>query len=531
MSFRMLSFVKRYWPDAVYLLLAAGIARWIAWDAFHFRLITHSPGSDYWEHTAVLHALLENPWHPAHPLIASEVTSPRFGPHFLWLALVGRALHFDAIDTMALTAVVNCVLFLAGIWWFCRTYYREPLASLYGLVIFFGTWLEAPHFSNVYKLKVFFSVAGYPSSAALAITLFGLGLVVRLLRAERRSWPGLALSALIWAYVYVTHPLTATMALPAAVLLALTEPDVPRPRRLWVAGSVVAGFFLSAAWPYYPALGMVLGGTVHRVRGLEPEAFAPQHEFYEHGHLFNILGYCLISFLVLPYLWVRRQDVFVVLGACLMLFVFALGALLPIPLGHRYVLLSVFFLQLALVRLLLNLTPRVASGWSRHWPLRAGAVLAVGAFLVWLCVSNVEAALEHFRRTAAASHDKEGVPLRNARRVGELAGPHAIVLSTALGSWALPTFGPKIVTPLHKNPLIPDAEERRHAALDFFSPRASEREREAIVAHYHVTHVLVPQRNLPAVRDFLQDDQLIARLAGGFSLYQIAPTQPPGKDR
>jgi hypothetical protein len=518
--------IRRYWTDFVYAVLATGIALWIAWDAFRFRLITFSPGSDYWEHTAVFHALLQNPWHPSHPLIAGDVASPRFGPHFLLVALVGRAVHFDAIDTMALGAVVNTLLFLAGIWLFCRTYFRDPRASLYGLIVFFGSWLDAPHFSNVYKLKVFFSVAGYPSSAALAITLLGLTLVVRLLRAPDRSRVGLALSAFTWAYVYVTHPLTATMALPAAVLLALTEPGVERTRRLWVAGSVVVGFFLSAAWPYYPALGMVLGGTLHRVRHLEPEAFAPEHEFYEHTHLFNILGYCLISFLVLPYLWVRRQDVWVVLGACLMLLVFVLGAFFPIPLGHRYVLLSVFFLQLALVRLLLNLTPRspIVAGWAARPPLRVSAGAAVTLFLVWLGVSNVAAAHEHLRHMAASSHGQESTALRCARRVGELAGPHAVVLSTALGSWSLPTFGPKIVTPLHKNPLIADADERRRDALRFFAPQATDAEREAIVLRYGVTHVLVPARNAGVVRDFLRDDQLMARLPGGFALYALGPT-------
>jgi hypothetical protein len=515
--------IKRHWADVLYVILAAAIVAWVHWDAFHFRLITYSPGADYWEHTAVLRALLDNPWHPAHPLIATDAASPRFGPHFLLVALLGRLLHYDAIDSMALSAVMNTVILLAALWWFLRSYFRDARAALYGLVIFFGSWGAAPHFSNVFKLKVFFSVAGYPSTAAFAMTLVGLGLVVRLSRSERRSGVGLALSVLIWAYVYVTHPLTATMALPAAVLLALTEPGVARRERLWIAGSVCAGFLLSAAWPYYPALGMVFGGTVHRVRGLEPESFAPQHEFYELGHLSAILGYCFASFFVLPYLWVRRQDVFAVLGALLMLAVFTASAFLPIPLGHRYVLLSVFFLQLALVRLLLNLTPYAGAPgtWASRLWLRIPAWLAVCGVLVYMAVTNVAVAREHFAHTAASTRAKESVTLRCARRVGELAGPHAIVLSTALASWSLPTFGPKIVPPYHKNPLIVDAEERRRAALRFFAFGASDAERAAIVAAYHVTHVLVPARNAAAVAHYLEDDRLLARLPGGSALYAL----------
>jgi hypothetical protein len=286
---------------------------------------------------------------------------------------------------------------------------------------------------------------------------------------------------------------------------------------------VGAGFCASALWPYYPALGMVFGGTVHRMRRLDPAAFAPEHVFYDHTHLYDILGYCLLSFLILPYLWVRRQDVFVVLGALLMLLVFTLGAFFPIPLGHRYVLLAVFFLQLALVRLLVTLTPRApapGSPFARRLPrLGAGALVAV--FPAWLTLSNVAAAREHFRHMGAGTREQESTPLRYARRVGELAGPRAVVLSTALASWALPTFGPKIVTPLHKNPLIADAEERRRDAVSFFSPRTSDDERREIVARYHVTHVVVPSRNASAVAGFLRNEEFVARLPGGYTLYAL----------
>jgi len=512
--------IKRYWSDAIYLVLAAGILAWVTWDAFGFRLITYSPGADYWEHTAVLHALLESPWHPEHPLIVSTAGSPRFGPHFLLIALASGAAGLDALGAMGVAAVVNTLLILGGIWWFFRLYFGDRRASLYGLVVFFGSWFDAPHFSNVFKLKVFFSVAGYPSSAAIGLTFVGLALGIRLLRGERSRPLGLAAFALLWAYVYVTHPLTATMALPAAVLLAATEPGVSRPRRLRVAGAVVGGFCLTVLWPYYPALGMVMGGTVHRMSGLEPEALAPLHPFYAASALEDILGFCLLAFPMLPYLWVRRQQVFAVLGALLMLAVFVTSALFPIPLGHRYVLLSVFFLQIALVKLLLNLTPPASSG-ARALPRLLGG-LSVALLLAFCVGSNAWSSREHFRRIAGLARGRESVTLRYARKVGERAGPHAVVLSTTLASWPLPTFGPKIVSPHHKNPLIPDAEERRHAASRFFAVHTSDRERRAILAQYHVTHVVAPPRTMPVVGYFLDGLAEGERLAGGYTLYSLA---------
>jgi hypothetical protein len=311
------------------------------------------------------------------------------------------------------------------------------------------------------------------------------------------------------------------------VLLALTEPYVPRGLRLRVAGSVAVGLLLTLLWPYYPALGMVVGGTVERVKDADPEELGALHRFYAPRELLDILGFCLISLLALPYLWVRRLDVFAVLGSLLMLGVFALSALVPIPLGHRYVLLSVFFLQIALVRVLLELTPAVgARRWASRglwrWPVAA----LVGVLLVSAAAWNVWVAREHFMRTAESGHFRPGsdsVTVRYARRVSEIAGRRAVVLSTALASWPLPTFGPKIVAPHHSNPLIVDTAERRRAAILFFAPHASPAERRAIVARYGVTHVVLPPRAPGAVGDYLERLAKRQVLPGGYSIFALSP--------
>src|SRR5688572_28300628 len=112
---RMAEALRRHLADLRFGLLAAGIIAWVAWDAFEFRLVTFSPGADYWEHTAAFRALLDDPFHPTHPLIASSVGSPRFGPHTVLVALLGRALGFDALGAMGLACVLNTALFLFGI--------------------------------------------------------------------------------------------------------------------------------------------------------------------------------------------------------------------------------------------------------------------------------------------------------------------------------------------------------------------------------------------------------------------------------
>jgi hypothetical protein len=516
--------LRERWSDVAFALLAAGILAWVAWDAFSVRLITFFPGADYWEHTAVLRALIENPWHPRHPAVVTDAGSPRFGPHFLLVALLARLLHFGAIDAMALASVLNTALFLLGIFLFYRTYFRDRLASLYGLVVSFGSWLLAPHFSNVYKLSVFFSDAGYPSTAALAVTFLELALVTRLLRAERAPKPLLALSAFGCAYLYITHPLTAMMGFAAVLLLAATEPGVPLRRRLWVGGTLPLGLLLACFWPYYPALGMVVGGTAARVEhGLHTEGVTELHKFYSPNELFQILGFSLLAVPCFGYMVVLRRHLFVVLGALAMFAVFVAGAFFTVPLVHRFVLLAVFFLQVGVVFLLLSLTPHgpVLPRWAERRGLRGAAALATAVFLGYLVVSNVRTAAERFedvRRGPSAT-------VRAGRRIGELAGTDGVVLADPLPSWSIPTFGPRIVALHHTNPLIRDSDERKQAVKRFFSPGTSDAERSEILTRYGVTHVLFTSRDAsgPALH-FTARVGTPSRLPTGMTLYTLTPS-------
>lgn len=510
------------WSDLLFVALAAGIFGWVVWDAFSFRLITHLPGSDYWEHTAVLRALIENPFHPRHPSIVTNAGSPRFGPHYLMVALLSKALHYGPIDAMALASTLNAALLLLGIFLFFRVYFRDARASLFGLIVVFGTWLgKAPHFSNVFKFSVYFSVAGYPSSSAFAVTLLLLALAVRLLRASVARPALLGLAVLGVAYVYVTHPLTAVMSLTALVALAATDPGIERRRRLLVAATAPAGLLLALLWPYYPALGMVAGGTAERVGRALALKNIPLHEFYSAASLRQILGYALFAVPCLGYFVVVRRHLFVVLGTLAMLAIFVGSALVPVPLGHRFVLLAVFFLQVGLVFLLLALTTD-GGVWRGHPRALLGAKLGVGLFLAYLAVTNVADARARF----AEFRGGVSPTVRLGHRVGQITGTRGVVLGDPLPCWSLPTFGPRIVALHHSNPLVPDTDERTQKVRRFFAPGTSNREREAILARYSVTHVLLTPRQGGGVERFLERRAEAFSLPSGYTLYALPPAKP-----
>jgi hypothetical protein len=521
---------KRYWASALFVLLAAGIWGWVSWEAAYVRMITWEPGSDYWEHSASLHALIENPWHPRHPHLAIFAGSPRFGPQFLLVALVCRAFEWDAIQAMSLAASLNTLLFLCGIWLFFRSYFRHRVAPLYGLLVMLGGWWLGYHYSNVYALPELFSVASYPSMTALGLTLLGFAHTVRLLRGEvRRRWLGLVVLG-VWAgAVFIVHPLTAMLALSGALLLALAEPHAPWRLRFQVAGAVIVGCGLSHFWPYFSPWVVLRGGhgrdadwagqSLQQAADLHVKRRL--HHFYRTMPLLKTVGLGTLTLLALPYFFLRRRRWFVGLGTLGMLVPFVANTFVEIPLGHRFVLLAIVYLHIGLVALLLRLTPGHPGAFRilRRWWLGIPSALLVAATLLVFFAHSVQSARALFDNPRY--RNRESPVILNMRALAAAVGPGAVVLGNAGVSWPLPTFGPKVLLLLHDDPLVPDAVQREHWVKHFLHPSASDDERRETIRHYGVSHVVL-QREMGPVQ-FLGKNAKFRLLGGSYRLYTLRP--------
>ena len=532
-SFRVRAFLKRYWASLVFLVLALGIWGWVSWEAIYVRMITWEGGADYWEHSATLHALTENPWHPRHPHLATNGGSPRFGPQFLLVALVARALHWDALAALSLASVLNTLLFLSGIYVFFSTYFRHRLAPLYGLLVMFGGWWLGFHYSNVYSLPVFFIVSPFPSTTALGLTMFGFALTVRLLRGEVQK-PAWALALLgVWAgAVFIIHPLTAMMSLTGAGLLAICQTNVSHRRRAEVIAAVALGTLLSHFWPYFSPWLVVRGGhgqastwaseSVQQVTELVLKT--KRHEFYEWHGLVQALGIGLLTVISLPFFLLKRERWFVSLGALSMLLPFVANLFIDLPLGHRFVLLAIVYLHIGVVWLLLCLTPGYAGAFrfvGRRWGGLVSGVLVAALLLVFSTHSVLQARETLSNRKFYAR--PESPVVSNARAVAAAAGDHAVILANPLLSWVFPSFGPKGLVLFHTDPLVADQEEREYKVKRFLGPYETDEQRRATLAHYGVTHVLLGRESGPVAR-FLAKTSTVRSVGTGFRLYTLEPS-------
>jgi len=527
-------FERQHWASVAFVLIALAVWGLVSWEATYLRLITWESGADYWEHSATLHALIENPFHPWHPHLALHSGSPRFGPQFVAIALIARVAHWDALQAMTLAAVLNTALFLYGIRAFFLSYFRHPLAPLYGLLVMFGGWWIGFHFSNVYALPKLFMVSAFPSTTALGLSLLGFSWIVRLLRAKLRHPRLWLLVVCVWAAaVFIIHPLTAMMSISGAFLLALCVPDAPWRLRLEVAGAVVVGLALSHFWPYFSPWVVLRGGHGEAAEWAEQSLQQAQaglqvkrklHDFYQPLRLLMALGLSSITVLALPYFLLRRERWFVGLGAIGMLVPFVGNAFVELPLGHRFVLLAIVYLQIGLVWLLLRLTPGYPRAFRfvrRRWLGVVSAVLVSVTLLVFN-VHTVELTRALFQGPHARPR-RESSLIQNARAFAEAAGPGAVVLASPRLSWPLPTFGPKVLVLFHEDPLVADAAARERGVRRFLSQGGSDDERSAILARYGVTHVLLQRETGSPVR-FLAKTSSVRMVGTGFRLYTLSPS-------
>ena len=531
-SRRVLGLVTRHWATALFCVISATLFGWVTWEAMYLRMITWESGADYWEHSATLHSLIENPWHPRHPHLATFAGSPRFGPQFLLVALIARALHWDAIQAMALASVLNTALFLSGIYALCRVYFRHRLAPLYGLFVMFGAWWVAFHFSNVYSLPQFFSVSAFPSTTALGLTFHGFALATRTLRRAQREPQWLRLLALgVWAAaVLIVHPLTAAMSLSGAVLLAVVDPRVPLRRRAEVMAAVIVGSALAHFWPYFSPWVVLRGGhgeaadwASESVKQATELYVKPQrHKFYKLYPMLNTLGLAVVTVACLPYFAWKRERWFIALGTVSMLLPFAVNAFIELPLGHRFLLLAMVYLHLGLIWLALGLTPghRRSFPWVRFRWVGVITSLFVAATLLVFFSHSVQQAY-HQQSVRRYYGEIESPVVLRGRLLAELVGPKAVILATPATSWPIPTFGPRVLVLFHEDPLVRDAREREAEVRRFLRPGLSDEQRWAILHEYGVTHVVLARGEGGGAVGFLGENSEERSLGGPFRLYTL----------
>ncbi|HEY4105710.1 MAG TPA: hypothetical protein VGM44_17545, partial [Polyangiaceae bacterium] len=157
---------------------------------------------------------------------------------------------------------------------------------------------------------------------------------------------------------------------------------------------------------------------------------------------------------------------------------------------------------------------------DRPWrKIVAGSLVA--ATLAVFTYHNVWVAYEDSLYNRRIATRAPSTILVGARAVADAAGPHAVVLADTHLSWALPTFGPKVLVLRHPNTLVPDEPDRDLAVGIFLSSSGADDLRRRIIAEYGVTHVLLNRHPGGTLARFLRESATFRALPSGYKLYTL----------
>lgn len=528
------SALARLSPVHAYLAVAAPLLLWLYWSTFFFPLFTYAFHEDAWEHTAAIKAWAANLWAPANPHLDVDAGSPRYMPFFFALAVLTKLGGLTPIGALKVSAAVNILILFAAIFLFFRTYFRSDWAPLLGLVVMLAAWGLGYRHSGEYQLRSLFYVVSYPSAFAFALSLIALWIANNALRgAFPVLWSHAALPVL-FAIIFLTHPLTGGFALGAMGALAVTARDARFADRAMVILLPVAGVALAELWPYFSVWSLALGGggpaqqgfgQANVAGGLEHAGRAIWHNhFYDPWAILRNLGPALLGIPCVLYLAWRRTHLFIVFGCLLMLGVYwsslVIFPQLPVWVGGRFLLFATFFFHLALVAVILRSGPywRLVAARAAL-PLR-GKVL-IGGIAVFLAASVAWSgaySAAHFVYTYLRKRPVTEILSPIVRAIPE----DAVILATTADAWPLPTFAGKVVSLRHTNPLVSDEARREQDVARFFDAGTASKQRVSILQRYGVSHVMFAPAHTPkSLVDFLNSVGSVAARGNGFVLVKL----------
>jgi hypothetical protein len=536
----------------LYVILTSIFGLWLAYDAAFVRLVTYAPWADYWEHTALFTEWVGNFSAPSNPHVDDPSLSPRYMPLFWALSFLGVIFELNAIELMSISAVLNYSLIVTGLYFFLKAYFRDPWAPVIGFIAIFMFWGVSWNWSNLFHLRSFFYVAGFPSTFVFGLSLISFSLVLRLLRREGSVFFMVALLGILASLMFLCHPLTAVFGISGCALLALTNTSESIGLRLIILLALAAGMIFAELWPYFSvwkvSLGLYGAGTEQWFTAAESvgpmqrlQSGVWKHIFYNPGLVLTILGPALIGLPICIWLFMRREHWFIVLGAACMAVPYLLHPFIAVPLAHRFLLFVVIYFHLAITWGGLQ----VIEAWnSRPRPAYAASLLwGVVSLVSIMLVANIVLLSMEFRGYTLSPKTLEVMDKRAALPEGmsvvdlytELTKPlseEAIVLATPVVGWPLPTVKAKVISVFHENPMLLDQQKRYVVTTDFFEKPQNESQRSAVVRDYKVTHLLLKgEPETKELDSWLNLHAVQVSSAGSYRMYKLlnsaAAAAPP----
>lgn len=453
------------------LLRRPGLCFWVAglivygFAAWHFSAghFLNQTSRDLWQHLASLGALIEDPFHPANPFVATGEGSRHFHPYWVSIAFVARAFGWNAWQAIAFAGFVSAAILLAGIYAFGRAFYRTPWGPLALLgAMAFGWSLPVSH-TGYHSLGTLIEGIAYPAALLIGLSLLLWALVIRALERPVLAWWIVPLAA----FMIATHQLGAGIGFMAAGSFILLWPGASLKRRSAPAAAIAAGILLSLAWPYHsPFEAIARAGIPTWSGGIN---------FYHPAILASAFLPSLIGLWGLRHRRFARAALPVLAAFALFAGLFALGWF-GLLIATRFVMPAVLMLHIGLGALFLALV----DDW-RTLPRAAQLALFGFTFLCLMTFGVVTSAqLVREQQVFAREGSAYAAALALTRDIpdGEPVAAYDVF------AWPIVATGQRVVSVPWPEPMIDGLAERQAAAERLFDPALTRDERLRLARHW-----------------------------------------------
>ncbi|HYE28593.1 MAG TPA: hypothetical protein VEA61_10215 [Allosphingosinicella sp.] len=459
-------------PNLLFWLAGLAVYGLAAWHftGGHF---LNQTSRDLWQHLAALRALIDNPLDPANPFVATAEGSRHFHPYWVAVALVARAVGWNAWQAIAFAGFVSAGVLLAGIHAFGRAFYRSPWGPLALLAAMaFGWCLPVSH-TGYHSLGTLIEGIAYPAALLIGLSLLLWALVIRALERPPLAWLIVPLAALMFA----THQLGAGIGFIAAGCFVLLWPEGGLKARAAAAAALAGGLLLAAAWPYHnPFEAMVRTGNPTWSGGID---------FYVPVMLVNAFVPSLLGLWGLRHRRFARTGLPVLAAFALFAGIFALGAF-GLLIATRFVMPAVLMLHIGLGALFLAL----AGDWRE---LARGVQLGLFA-LALICVQTFAFVTYAQLQLEGKMAAKEGNAYAAALALTRDIPDSEPVAAYDVFAWPIVATGQRVVSVPWPEPMIRGLAERQAAAERLFDPALGREQRLALARQWGAKTLIMDKR-------------------------------------
>jgi hypothetical protein len=437
---------------------------------------------DFWEHSAVVFALMQDSLTAAHPILDLSAPHSFVSPYHLFVAKFAQAFHLSSIDGLGFFGIINFCLFAYGINFYCNAFVNKEtkFTNFYALLFILFLWGYRPWgFSGFFHFKLLADVLPYPSTFTTAISLIGLRLGFK--SAQHKKIADLLLLILICTLVLLSHPLTFIFLASGLLSQSVTSQDKFVSTAQTVVLLTVASV-IAIVWPYSSIITLLTGAA---------NVYHASNQIMYRDVFIRVWPILALS----PLLWRIAKDkafqpTFLHLTALIAIYIFGwltgkysygrditfIAILIQILIASQFAYFENIFSQshpnlVSTCRVSIGVILLcLASKWL--YPTMTRSMTVLNSIVSGRIVSNQHT---YKNLTFLPAHIKYG----------------RSILSDIETSWLVPSFAGKVIGALHVQAFVADDELRRVDLIEFFASETSAAKRQSIIQKYKPDYFLI----------------------------------------